>query len=77
MKRLTVSAARYSEMKREGFDNSDRAAVRFGSGLNFDATIQFWPSRAAMAKTVRMQQKRAPHFTDWKPVVELQPGEGH
>ena len=47
-------------------EHPDRTARRNGSGLNFDVTFQVWPNRAAMLKTIEMQQKRAPRSGDWR-----------
>lgn len=74
MKRYTMSFGQSLEHKPA---NPERTARKSGSGLNFDVTFQEWPNRASMARSIRMQQKRAPHGSDWKPVVALTPGEGY
>lgn len=58
---------------------ADRTAKRYLGGdgsLNFDVEFKVFSSRAAMAKTIRMQQRRAPHARDWRPCVVLSDGEG-
>ncbi len=55
----------------------ERTARREGSGLDFDVTFQVWPNRASMARTIRMQQKREHHLTDWSACVPLKETEGY
>lgn len=55
----------------------ERTAVRTGSGAFSDNTYQVWPSREAMARSVRMQQSRASRADDWRPIVNLSDGEGY
>jgi hypothetical protein len=55
----------------------ERTARRAHSGLDFDVTFQVWPNRKAMAKSIRMQQAREPHPSDWRAVVPLTDGEGY
>lgn len=55
----------------------DRTAVRSGYGVFADSQYQVWPSRKAMAKSVRMQQQRERRPQDWRPLVELSDGEGY
>jgi hypothetical protein len=45
--------------------------------LDFDVTFAVFPNRAAMARSIRMQQRRAAQPTDWKAVQPLTPGEGY
>jgi len=49
--------------------NPDRKAVRSHSGLDMDVTFQEWPSRAAMLKTIEMQDKAPPKATNWRPCI--------
>lgn len=44
-------------------DHPERTARR---SISWDVEYQVWPSRAAMIASIRMQEKRAPHRTDWK-----------
>jgi hypothetical protein len=48
-----------------------------GHGLNFDVIYKVWPSRAALARTIRMQQKRETRPLDWRACVKLSDGEGY
>lgn len=54
----------------------ERTASR---SLNLFSDIEFkvWPARAALARTIRMQQQRESRPSDWRPLVPLTPGEGH
>ena len=72
MTRLTLSFAASLEHKPE---HPERTAKRSNAGL--DVTFQTWPNRASMAKSIRMQERRAPHMGDWRPVVKLSDGEGY
>jgi len=58
-------------------ESPERTARKNGLGLNFDVTYKVWTSRAAMAKTIRMQQKREPRQDDWRACVALTDGEGY
>ena len=53
----------------------ERTAKR--QGASFDVIYQVWTNREALARTIRMQQRRARHFKDWHPVVPLRDGEGY
>lgn len=55
----------------------ERTAQRAHTGLDFDVTFQVWPSRAAMARSIRMQQQREARSTDWRACVRLTDGEGY
>jgi hypothetical protein len=46
--------------------------------LGFDMEYQVWPSRAAMAKTIRMQEQ-GPSWENkpWRACQPLTPGEGY
>ena len=54
----------------------DRTAYRASARLGVDDYYQVWPSRGAMARTIRLQQKRAPALSDWRPMVKLTDTEG-
>lgn len=57
--------------------NPDRTARRFGSPRwDSDLTYREWPNRASMARSIRMQQRRESHSTDWQAVVALRDIEG-
>lgn len=45
--------------------------------VGWDYQYQVWPNRESMAKSIRMQQKRAPHQSDWRALVALGDGEGY
>lgn len=49
--------------------NPDRTAARSHNGLDMDITFQEWPSRAAMLKTMEMQDHSPPRATHWRPCV--------
>ncbi len=74
MKRQRVSLARLGEVA-----NPERAAYRYFSSdpMEFDVEVAWWTNRAAMAKSIRMQQRRAPTSRDWRAVVRLGEIEGY
>ena len=45
--------------------------------IDWDYTLKQWPSREGLARTIRMQPKRARNSRDWKAVVALSDGEGY
>jgi hypothetical protein len=54
-------------------NHPERTARRSaGDGVTF----QVWTNRKAMAKSIRMQERRAPRNDDWKPLQPLADGEG-
>lgn len=55
----------------------DRTASKTGTGMNFDVTFQVWPNRAALAKSIRMQERREHRQGDWRACVKLRDGEGY
>ena len=71
MKRYSLSFAQSIEHKP---DYPDRTAKRTSG---WDVAYQVWPSRGAMAKSIRMQQSRAPRSDDWRAVVRLTDTEGY
>jgi len=44
----------------------ERTASRSHLGLDMDVTFQTWPSRAAMLKTIEMQQSGPAKLTHWR-----------
>lgn len=74
MKRYTMS---FGQRINHQPEHPERTAYKSGSGLNFDITFQVWPNRASMAKTIRMQQQRESHHTDWRPWIPLTDAEGY
>jgi zona occludens toxin (predicted ATPase) len=71
MKRYTMSFAAACEHTPE---HAERTAKR---AMGWDVEFQTWPSRSAMAKSIRMQQQRAYKQTDWKACVTLSDVEGY
>lgn len=55
----------------------ERTAYRSGPGVFSDYTFQTWPNRESMARSIRMQERREHHATDWKAVQPLSDGEGY
>lgn len=74
MKTYILSAADAFTHKPE---HPERTARKAGTSMNFDITFKVWPAREPMARTIRMQEKRAAYPTDWKPCVKLTDGEGY
>ena len=58
-------------------EHPERTARREGTGLNLDVTYQVWTNRKAMAKTIRLQERRERHSMDWCACVNLTDGEGY
>lgn len=65
MKKYTLSFADSINHKPE---HPERTARKNGRGMNFDVTYQVWPNRAAMLKTIDMQDRREHRPDDWKAV---------
>lgn len=74
MKTTTISFGQSLEYKPA---HPERTAKKSGSGLNFDVTFKEWPNRESMAKSIRMQQRREHHVSDWKACITLKDGEGY
>jgi len=58
----------------------ERTARRNAGGdgsMNFDIIYREWPNRASMARSIRMQEQRERHSTDWYAVMPISPGEGY
>jgi len=75
VKRYTLSACAASAHAPE---HPERTARRNASRapMDFDVAFQVWPSRGAMARSIRMQQRRETR-TDWRACVALRDGEGY
>lgn len=71
MKKYTLSFANSLSYKHEFPDRTARRS------LSDDVTFQVWPSRKAMAVSIRMQQKGASTRYSWTPLVPLSDGEGY
>jgi hypothetical protein len=57
-------------------EHPERTASRTGPGMFANTTFQVWTNRAAMARSIRMQERRAPSPTDWRALIALTPLEG-
>lgn len=44
--------------------------------IGHDNHYRVWPNRESLAKSIRMQQRRAARQDDWRPVVKLADSEG-
>jgi len=55
----------------------ERTARRSGHGMFADSVYQVWSNRKAMARSIRMQQRRATRNQDWCALVKLTDGEGY
>lgn len=55
----------------------ERTAFHSGTGIFSDVFFQVWPNRKSMARSIRMQQRRAHRNEDWRPLVALGDGEGY
>ncbi len=74
MKTYTLSGA---ESDAHTPDHPERTAWRAHAGMDFDRTFQVWPNRKAMAKSIRMQQKREHRNGDWRACRKLLTTEGY
>lgn len=74
MKRYSLNLGQAIEYTHE---HPERTAVKSGAGIFADNVYQVWTNRRAMARSVRMQQRRAPSNGDWRPLVALTDGEGY
>ena len=74
MKRYTCPLGRRGDYPHPA---PDRTAYRQGTGMFADDVYQVWPNRASMARSIRMQQKRASRPDDWHAMVPLSLGEGY
>lgn len=55
----------------------ERTAKRnAGTGMNFDVVFQVWTNRAAMAKSIRIQEQGPPDHYNWTACVKLNNTEG-
>jgi hypothetical protein len=73
MKRYRAPLGRISEVTH---DHPERTASRSLPGIFGDIEFQVWSNRTAMARSIRMQEKREHRSGDWKAIVPLSPGEG-
>ncbi len=55
----------------------ERTAYRVSPTLGVDDYYQVWSNRAAMARSIRMQERREPRSSDWRPMIKLSDGEGY
>lgn len=55
-------------------EHPERSAYK---SVSWDYTIQVWPNRESMARSIRMQQRGVPRSDCWHAVVPLTPGEGY
>ena len=74
MKTYIVPLGRLSEVKH---DAPERTAMKVGAGMFPDCIFGVFPNRAAMARCIRMQQKREHMRGDWQAVIPLSDGEGY
>ena len=77
MKKYKLSFGQHAS----GYDHPhpERTAYRtIGSNpMNGDLYFQVWSNRKALAKSIRMQQKRERRSGDWTPLVKLTDTEGY
>mgnify|MGYP001577335467 CR=1 FL=1 len=70
----------YSSFGRQGelvHPAPERTGVRTLPGIFGDLEFQVWPNRKALARSIRMQQRRESRPGDWHAVVRLTDGEGY
>ena len=74
MKKYSLSLGQAMDYKHP---HPERTARRSGYGTFADNVYQVWSNRKAMARSIRMQQRRAPGNNDWHALVKLTDGEGY
>ena len=74
MKKYSLPAGRAQDYPHPA---PERTAQKAARGIFDEDIYQVWSNRAAMAKSVRMQERRAPRFDDWRPLVPLEIPEGY
>ncbi len=55
----------------------DRTAYKSIGTFGETVIFQVWSNRQAMARSIRMQERRERHSDDWKALVRLSDGEGY
>lgn len=68
MKKYVLSFAASIAHKPEHPERTARRQMQ-----SFDVQYCVWPSRAAMLKTIEMQEKRAARYDDWRAVCKSLP----
>lgn len=58
-------------------EHPERTAKKSGPGVFADYTLQVWPNRESMVRSIRMQERRAASPYDWKAILPLSTGEGY
>lgn len=58
-------------------EHPERTASKSGAGLDGNVTFQVWSNREAMARSIRMQQRRESRYDDWRAVRPLTDTEGY
>lgn len=61
----------------DALPNPERWAYKAGPGAFADYTLQQWPNRASMVRTIRMQERGVPRADHWRAVVKLETTEGY
>jgi len=66
MKKFTI---RQNELTGFYFTHPERTGYRFATrDIGSDLLVQEWPNRAALRKTIEMQEKRERDILDWRMV---------
>lgn len=63
MKRYSLS---FADSLKHVPEHPERTAYHTGRALDFDIHYQVWTSRAAMLKTIEMQEKGPPRSGGWR-----------
>lgn len=75
MKQYSQSISQFfSDKKNNVHKDADRTAFQV---ITFGYNLKVWPTRESMARSIRKQQKRTPHYTDYHPLIPLKDGEGY
>lgn len=73
MRPYSVPLGRLAEYPHPAPDRTVYRQVRWDS----DCYCKVWTNRAAMARMIRMQQRRESRPDDWRPIVKLSTTEGY
>jgi hypothetical protein len=78
MRRVTMSFGAAMTYTPAHPERTARRSVRLGRDpVACDVEFQTWTNREAMARSIRMQQKREHRNGDWTACIKLTDGEGY
>lgn len=57
--------------KYKAYETDDTLKMSYRATQGWDFVIKIWPNRKSMILAIQMQGKRAPHSSDWRPIVPV------